>query len=509
MPVGNLALAMAIGAPVQMLRRVTYVGNTREREIIQTKDNVKKTERHLPLVYAPSESGLLGHVIFSLKHEVPHLGLLAAVFQTISEKDIAAHIKNSPTGAYARRIGFLYELLMGKNLTPFLKGVVIGGNYVELLDSAKLVTAIPTRNARWRILDNIPGSGKYAAMVERTEAVEHALRHDWQREISRALETSDNDAGLLHRALNYLYMKETRSSFAIERESPSEARATRFVEALKQAGQSSTEDTLDESNLSALQNLIVDPRFAEKGFRKIQNYVGATVHWKTVVHFIPPPPGALKEMMHGWADAVNRLGASEPVAQAAVASFGFVFLHPFTDGNGRVHRYLLHDFLTRNRITPGGTALPISSAILSDMGGYDSALEAYSGIVERLVSYTMNMSDEMTVTNAQSVDWVWRFPDLTAQVEYLGQALKRSVEMVAEEITYLARYDALLARVRSIVDMPDRRLANLLVQIHSNAGKLSRNKWKQRFHELTDDEIAQIEAAYADVFGESGSDAYP
>ena len=56
------------------------------------------------------------------------------------------------------------------------------------------------------------------------------------------------------------------------------------------------------------------------------------------------------------------------------------------------------------------------------------------------------------------------------------------------------------ARAKDVVDLPDRRLADLLVLIHQSNGHLSNNKRKQRFEELTNDEIAAIESAYAEVF---------
>jgi hypothetical protein len=58
----------------------------------------------------------------------------------------------------------------------------------------------------------------------------------------------------------------------------------------------------------------------------------------------------------------------------------------------------------------------------------------------------------------------------------------------------------LAARAKDVVDLPDRRLADLLVLIHQSNGHLSNNKRKQRFEELTNGEIAAIESAYAEVF---------
>jgi hypothetical protein len=192
---------------------------------------------------------------------------------------------------------------------------------------------------------------------------------------------------------------------------------------------------------------------------------------------------------------------SVPLAQAVVASFGFVFHHPFEDGNGRAHRFLLHDFMARNGVIPGGLALPVSAAILADMRAYDHALEAYSRSVAALVEYTLDDTGRMTMTNGDAVASLWRYPDLTPQVEFLGRVLRRAVGMVAEEIAFLSRYDRLAAKARDTIDMPDRRMSELLAQIHANGGRLSHNKRKQRFSEMRDEEITAIEAAYGEVFG--------
>lgn len=512
-PVGNLRLLEEVfGArtPYRFLRHHTYVvhGTSRERDLVREEYGVRRTERHLPARYAPSiAEGLLGHAAFALKHEVAHLGVLAAAFASLGPEEVGAFVASSPTGAYSRRIGFLYELLTGRDLSQFLRKVTIGGNYVPVLDASKVVTGAERRDTRWRVLNNLPGSGTYAPLIERTREVQDFLRHDWKADVTSAISTGDGDAGLLHRVLNYLYLKETRSSFAIERETPSEARAARFVESLRQAGRGSSADALSEENLSKLQNLIVEPRYAEKGFRGIQNYVSETVRWSQLVHYVPPPPALNRELMSGLAEAAAIL-EHEPLAQAATASFGFVFHHPFEDGNGRLHRYLLHDFMTRRNLIPGGLALPVSAAILADMRAYDQALEAYSKPVSEVVEYQMDNHGRMTVTNADEVSWLWRYPDLTPQIEFLGKVLPRAVHLVAEEISFLSKYDRLLEQAREIIDMPDRRLADLLTHLHGNGGRLSNNKRKQKFAEMKDEEIAAIESVYATIFGpESRTDA--
>jgi len=312
---------------------------------------------------------------------------------------------------------------------------------------------------------------------------------------------SGENPELLRRALQYLYRKETKSTFEIERETPSQERANRFISVLEHAGREPIEATFAEASLTRLQNIIVDPRFAAKGFRTDQNCVGGAVKWEPVVHYVSPPPAIVRELMAGLATASAQLAKAAPVAQATVAAFGFVFHHPFEDGNGRIHRLLIHDVLVRRGVVPGGMALPVSAAILEDMAAYDRTLEAYSAQVGEVARYTLSHSGVMTVTNPHEAAWIWRYPDLTPQLEYLGRAMNRAVQMVPEELNFLVRYDTLSKPAREVVDMPDARLTDLLSRVHENGGTLSKNKRKLQFRELTDSEIEQIERAYTDIFG--------
>jgi Fic family protein len=108
-----------------------------------------------------------------------------------------------------------------------------------------------------------------------------------------------------------------------------------------------------------LQNAIVDPHYAQKDWRDIQVYVGGTLpDFSQDVHFICPKSQDVPSLMDGWMQMIGRLlGADSlvrPVCAAGAAAFGLVFVHPFVDGSGRIHRFLVHDILSKTRFTPQG-----------------------------------------------------------------------------------------------------------------------------------------------------------
>ncbi len=68
----------------------------------------------------------------------------------------------------------------------------------------------------------------------------------------------------------------------------------------------------------------------------------------------------------------------DAVIAAAVLAFAFLYIHPFEDGNGRIHRYLIHLELAERGVNPLGIVLPISAAIPVHIDNYRRVLESFS-----------------------------------------------------------------------------------------------------------------------------------
>ena len=84
---------------------------------------------------------------------------------------------------------------------------------------------------------------------------------------------------------------------------------------------------------------------------------------------VPPRPDDVPALMEGLQAFIEESADLNPVIVAAVAAFGFVFIHPFEDGNGRTHRFMLHYFLSTRGVTPENFIFPVSATILEDMHG--------------------------------------------------------------------------------------------------------------------------------------------
>jgi hypothetical protein len=257
-------------------------------------------------------------------------------------------------------------------------------------------------------------------------------------------------------------------------------------------------DSTKKESFVELQNIIVDPRYAQKDWRDIQIYVGETLpDYSQDVHFVCPKPQDVSGLMAGWMQMMNHLlerdSGIHPVCVAGAGAFGFVFVHPFVDGNGRIHRFLVHNVLAKMNFTPKGALFPISAAMLRDMAAYDRVLEAFSEAVQPFIEYQMDPEQRMSVSN-DTAD-LYRYFDATAHAEYLFDCIEDTITRdLKMELDFLRFFDRALKAVMEIVDMPNQRAALLVRLIHQNHSKLSKGK-RQQFEELSDDEIRQIESA--------------
>jgi hypothetical protein len=243
-----------------------------------------------------------------------------------------------------------------------------------------------------------------------------------------------------------------------------------------------------------MQNVIVEERFGERGYRQEQNYVGQSVGVRQRVHFVPPRPKMAPRLMRGLLSSLERMMAAQvdPVVHAAAISFGFVFIHPFEDGNGRLHRLLIHYILSRAGFTPKGLIFPISAVMLQKREQYDACLESFSRPLMPLLDYTVDEEGHLAVKGRTS--GFYRYVDFTRMAEDLYRWTEETLRTeFRDELDFIVRYRKARDKLDGLVEMPD-KARNCFVQFClQNAGRLSAGKRAKFFSALTDDEVRALE----------------
>ena len=502
-PIGYMALVERFGLEVLTPAWSSYL---LERGRRRTKVEGARGEEFYPPRDDPG-SEWTDHLSFALKHEGVNLEVLAALYQHVPEQEFAAWVVAAPTSRYTRIAWFLYEWLTQRRLSlPDLTQ----GNYAPVLDPGRYHALPAERGAvrvrRQRVLNNLPGTPDYCPLVRRSAALESLIETRLDDQTRERL--SRYSEAVIHRAAQYLYLKETRSSYALEQIEPDQRRTARFIELLRQAGRI---ECFTEAGLVSLQGQIVDERYAAAGFRGFQNYVGQNLGpARELVHYVPPRPEDLPALMEGWMTSCRRLqaGRVHPVVAATVAGFGFVFLHPFEDGNGRLHRLLIHQVLAAAGFTPEGVLFPVSALMLKQLPRYDAALESYSRPLLQHVEHFFTKKGELQVKNETGC--FYRFPDLTWLAEQVFGFIRDTIELeFTAELDYLAAFDEARQLMQGVVDMPDRRLDLFIRLCLQGKGRLAQGK-RSQFRELSDEEISALEKIVAQAIrrcpvGEAGA----
>lgn len=310
---------------------------------------------------------------------------------------------------------------------------------------------------------------------------------------------ADVPKDVMARAAAFLLLKDSRASFTIEGERPPQDRIQRWGRVIGEAGQ----HPLDQAELLGLQKIVIgDSRFVELGLRKAGGFVGEhdrETGMPLPVH-LSARPEDLSELVQGMIEFERGPARMlDPVVGAAVLAFGFVYVHPFEDGNGRLHRYLIHHVLAVHGFNPPGVIFPVSATILERIDEYRRVLEDFSEKLLAVVDWEATERGNIRILN-NTADF-YRFFDATLHAEFLYDCVRQTIEKdLPEETHFLRLYDRFRNQVMSLIDMPETTVNLLFRFLRQNQGVLSQRARRLEFKALTEQEADRIESVYADLF---------
>ena len=202
-------------------------------------------------------------------------------------------------------------------------------------------------------------------------------------------------------------------------------------------------------------------------------------------------------------------GDVPPLVKASVVSFGFVFLHPFMDGNGRLSRLLAHHSLNLQQVLPsvGGNSaiLPLSVAMKRHEADYLAALEAFSKPA-RSQWDVIWIGDSQFAFGFRSSPCIYAWWDGTAAAEFITRCAEEALaRSLVEESRFLQAWDRAFARIDREFDLPNRTIQLLIQWIRQNNGRLAnRRRGSDELRLLQPGQLERIEAIVVDSFFRDG-----
>lgn len=445
-------------------------------------------------------SSLSGHLEFALKREGVNLSVLARLFDVVPASEIESMVRATPTGAYARRIWFLYEWITGRLLdigdAPKVKAVPVVDTRLQYASTEAELSV------RHRVYDNLPGDARFCPMVRRTRTLETFQARNLAERTRDVLGRTHPD--VVHRAAAFFLLSDSQASFRIEGERPPASREARWAHAISEAGSG----TLSLAELERLQRLVIgDDRFVNPGLRTDGGFIGTRDRTtdEPIPEHISARPEDLASLVEGLiaydSRAVeNRL---DPVIAAAAVAFGFAYIHPFEDGNGRLHRWLMHHILAMAGFNPPEMIFPVSAVILREIKEYKRVLASYSApLLECCIDWRSTAQHNVEVLN--DTGDLYRYFDATAHAEFLYRCVAETVQTdLPAEVAYLEAFDRFAEAINRMVDMPEKTVHLLNTFLRQGEGKLSKRARTKEFAALTDDEVGYVERVYSETLGRS------
>ena len=202
--------------------------------------------------------------------------------------------------------------------------------------------------------------------------------------------------------------------------------------------------------------------------RELTIWIGGTPYSPHGASFVPPHASRVPDYINDLIEFGVREDVP-PVAKEAIFHAQFETIHPFTDGNGRTGRALVHRMLANDEVLMHST-LPVSAGLLHDVERYMKALDAYHvGKIEPIIACFADALELAVVIGLRIADDVddvlsaWR----ASNTDRAGSASHGLPELLVEQPVVNAAY---VANRLAITD----RAARTLIETACERGILSK-----------------------------------
>src|SRR3989442_4638174 len=227
--------------------------------------------------------------------------------------------------------------------------------------------------------------------------------------------------------------------------------------------------------------------------RQAQNWLGGREDSPLGAEFIPPPEDLVEGLRRDLCEFVNRDDVAA-IAQAAVAHAQFEPIHPFSDGNGRIGRCLIHIVLKRRGVAPRYVP-PISLVLATNQKAYIGGLTTYRAYTTKGINSWVATFAQATRTAGEratefarelsTLQEAWR---ARAAVRRRGSTVDQLIaKLPAEPVMDINRAAALTGSVYEAARLAVERLVEVRILYRVGSRKRNRLYEARDLFDLVDD----------------------
>eukprot|EP00667_Euglena_gracilis_P008082 EG_transcript_8167 len=397
--------------------------------------------RVLPASILPEEADdneMEVHLEIASRHEAVNLHVLGAALMHpehchLLRSALVGMVSRNRGAGGSRRLWFTYEWLSGEALQELgdLHGPEALLPVVDVLDENRFYTSFGEVSPRHRVRNNLLGVPEFCPYIRRSRSLQGFASKNFGSQAWFLLNRFTTDLTRQDNVKAAL----AESPYSTHGQYDAKQLMSSFAQSENLDNIPLDEITLQSEILPALMG--VSSKTGLPQYRAEQAYVSETVHTiddtKDEILFIAPKPADVPSLMRGLFHTMQRAlqdrqhdpERMDCVAATAMLGFGLVFIHPFGDGNGRLHRFLMQQILRRLGFVPN-MIFPVCNIMVRRRSEYEECLEHFDREVMSLISYTVQSSGQLTVHNETA--HLYRYFDATPMVEYFYTCVRTCVE---------------------------------------------------------------------------------
>ena len=148
---------------------------------------------------------LYRQLVFALKYEGVNLLVFSQLAKHYSEKQLTTLVSIEPEGQYSRRIWFLIEWILEKELAG--KEKLTKRSYISVIDEKVQYAIEGEKSSRHLVINNLPGTIDYCPLIRKTEKLEKYILDNYSEKKEAYLSGLRKD--ILQRAAAFLLLKDS------------------------------------------------------------------------------------------------------------------------------------------------------------------------------------------------------------------------------------------------------------------------------------------------------------